>query len=91
MEDLAEYLGSDALFDLAQGSGIDDQRRFRVREHVDKARRYGETFSIHNRCCCGSTQVADGCDAIASEPYVGPPRWATTAVIDSAALNNDVE
>jgi hypothetical protein len=88
---LAEYLGSNSLFNLAHGSWIDDQRPFRVREHVDKARRHGETFSILNRCCCGSTQVADGCDAVASDSYIGPPRWATTAVIDSAALNNDVE
>ena len=62
-----------------------------MREHVDEARRYGETFGIHNRGCCGPTQVADGCDAVAFYSYIGPPRWAATAVIDSAAFDNDVE
>ena len=88
---LAEYLSGNALLDLAQRSAIDDQRSLRVREHVDEARRDGESLGIDNGWRRGPAQIADGGDAIAFDSDVGFDRCATSAVIESATSDDDVE
>ena len=88
---LAEYLSGNALSDLAQRTAIDNQRSLRVREHVDEARRDGESFGIDDNWRRGPAQIADGGDAIAFDAHVGFARCASSAVVESAASDDDVE
>ena len=62
-----------------------------MREHVDEARRDGESLGIDNGWRRGPAQIADGGDAIAFDSDVGFDWRATTAVIDGAAFDDHIE
>jgi hypothetical protein len=62
-----------------------------VREHVDKARRDGQTFSV-NDCCCGSTaQISNGGDSITLDSHIGSDWRTTSSVVNRTAANDEVE
>ena len=66
--ELAEYLCSNALLYLAQRAAVHNQRRLRVGEHVDEARRDGHASGINNRRSGSPAQVANCGDAIGLDP-----------------------
>src|SRR5215813_5544543 len=88
---LSEYLRRHALLELAQGTRVHDQGCFRVREHIDEAGSYSQSLCIDHSCSDGPTQITDGGNAVGLNSNVGLYRWPTGAVINHAALDDDVE
>lgn len=62
-----------------------------MREHVNEARGDCEAFGVNDRWRVTATQISNGSDSIALEPYVCSYRRTTSSVIDHAIADDDVK
>src|SRR5438034_5117504 len=87
----ARNLCSDALVNLRRQPWINQNRSFRLSQHVDESRGHDHFASIDGALSCGLAQITDRCDfAVADSDISRIPRRAS-AVDDVTVCNDEVK
>jgi len=87
----AGNLSGDALENFRGQAGIDEDRHFRLAEHVDKAGSDDLAGSIDGASARGVSKVPDGCDFVIADTEVGGVPGRTGAVDDVAVGDDQIE
>ena len=87
---LTEDFERHPLAQITQGAAVDEQRLFRMGEHVDEARRDGFAACIDFAASVAGDVLADVGDAVAIDRHIAHIRCIAGAVVDEAAPNDDV-
>src|SRR5690348_15843306 len=83
----AGNLTGDSLRKLAEGTIIDEERRFGLSEHVEEARRNNLPSGIDDSRGRGSFEIANRRDSISANADIADVPGISRAVVDAAILD----
>jgi len=87
----ARDLGGDALKDLRRQMRIDQNREFRLAQHIDKARSNDETLRVNHAAALRIGERADLRDAPVGDADVAGIPWRASAVDNVAVANDEIK